>query len=85
MWCISQLAPSLALEFGALTEVSHWQPKGQPERPTGTAGITWVVFGAIIDPIVLEASVEKISQAHGASLCKRQMSRRRDDGRHSVL
>jgi len=36
--------------------------------------VTWVVFGAIIDPIVLEASVEKISQAHGASLCKRQMS-----------
>ena len=32
------------------------------------------MFGAIIDPIVLEASVEKISQAHGASLCKRQMS-----------
>ena len=32
------------------------------------------MFGAIIDPMVLEASVEKISQAHGASLCKRQMS-----------
>ena len=32
------------------------------------------MLGAIIDPIVLEASVEKISQAHGASLCKRQMS-----------
>ena len=32
------------------------------------------MVGAIIDPMVLEASVEKISQAHGASLCKRQMS-----------
>ena len=39
--------------------------------------VTWVVFGAIIDPIVLEASVEKISQAHGASLCKQQMSPQR--------
>ena len=75
-WLLAGPGPGqgLALEFGALTEVSHWQPKGQPERPTGTAGITWVVFGAIIDPMVLEASVEKISQAHGASLCKRQMS-----------
>ena len=34
------------------------------------------MLGAIIDPIVLEASVERISQAHGASesLYKRQMS-----------
>ena len=34
------------------------------------------MLGAIIDPIVLEleASVERISQAHGASLCKRKMS-----------
>ena len=32
------------------------------------------MLGALIDPIVPEASVERISQAHGASLCKRQMS-----------
>ncbi len=65
MWCISQLAPSLALEFGALKRCPS--PKGSP-------GITWIVLGALIDPIVPEASVERISQAHGASLCKRQMS-----------
>ena len=28
------------------------------------------MLGAIIDPIMLDASVEKISQAHGASLCQ---------------
>ena len=34
------------------------------------------MLGALIDPIVTvpEASAERISQAHGASLCKRQMS-----------
>ena len=34
------------------------------------------MLGALIDPIVTvpEASVERISQAHGASLCKRKMS-----------
>ena len=34
------------------------------------------MLGAIIEPMIVpEASVERISQAHGASLCKRQMSR----------